>query len=199
MKRYHILIFLFFNVSLCLGQVLPGTLTIEGFPNVSQNVGSLVSEAGEDDGAFGFESNIDASRLAFILDSTTDPILGIELTSSANCSENVFRYVVYMHTDGAPAHMSVEARTSFNSGIRFPEDALYDNLPIQPLGPRDLNPENGGNYIQIPNDGNSAVKVFEFIGCREEIPIQFRVRASSLVEVATSNFQVFYTVVATIL
>lgn len=199
MKRYHLLMLLFFTLRVSTAQILPGTLTVDGFPNVVQNVGDLVAEAGENDGAIGFESSFDASRLAFILDSTTEPLTGIVLTSSANCSENVFRYAVYVHTQGAPAGMLVEAKTFFNSGIRYPQNALYDNLPIQPLGPRDLTPENGGNYITIPNDGGAAIKVFEFVGCREEIPIQFRVRASALSANEVSNFQVFYTVVASLL
>ncbi|MDT0649964.1 hypothetical protein [Autumnicola edwardsiae] len=107
--------------------------------------------------------------------------------------------IVYIHAQNAPANFILEARTYLNSGKRFPEISLYDALPLQPLGPRDLTPENGGNYIPVPNDRSQAIKVFEFIGCRTDIPVQFRIRASSLVPARSSNFQIFYTVVGSVL
>ncbi|MEQ9440304.1 MAG: hypothetical protein RIG62_14720 [Cyclobacteriaceae bacterium] len=180
------------------GQILPGTLDVTGFPSMSQTVEELVKEAGADDNGVGFESTIDATLITFILDSSTDPITGATVTSSQNCSENIYRYSVYMHTVNAPQNMLVEAKTTFNSGVRFPTAILYDDLSSQPLGPRDLRPENGGAYIQIPNDGSTAIKVFEFVGCREDIPIQFRVKPSVLDVAGLKNLDVYYTVVGSL-
>tara|TARA_R110002074_G_scaffold146084_2_gene295427 strand:+ start:4397 stop:4972 length:576 start_codon:yes stop_codon:yes gene_type:complete len=179
-------------------QILPGTLDVSGFPNVQQEIDDLVQEAGLDDGEIGFESTFDASLVAFILDSSTDPAFGFTTTSSQNCSENVYRYKVYMHTTGAPQNIKIEAKTTFNSGVRFPQSAFYDGLLFKPLGPRDLTPENGGDYIVIPNDGGAAIKVFEFIGCREDIPIQFRIEANSLAMAGSSDMTVHYTVVGSL-
>ncbi|HDZ07276.1 hypothetical protein LCGC14_0117690 [marine sediment metagenome] len=179
-------------------QLLPGTLDVSGFPSVSQDISDLVQEAGLDDGGIGFESSFDATLVGFTLDSSRDPVFGYTTTSSSNCSENVYRYKVYMHTTGAPQNIKIEARTTFNSGIRFPQSAAYDGLSFKPLGPRDLTPENGGNYILIPNDGAAAIKVFEFIGCREDIPIQFRIEANSLAMAGISDMTVYYTVVGSL-
>lgn len=198
MKK-HILYLLIVLLSFAsYGQLLPGTIDVTGFPNVSQEFDDLVQEAGSDDGEIGFESNFDASLVAFILDSSTNPLTGASVTSSRNCSENVYRYSVYMHTTNAPQNIMVEAKTTFNSGVRFPQITLYDGLLVKPLGPRDLTPENGGAYIVIPNDGGAAIKVFEFIGCREDIPIQFRIKASSLANAGLSEMRVYYTVVGSL-
>lgn len=196
-KQLLLLIYLLISLS-TYSQLLPGTLDVTGFPNVAQEMDDLVTEAGLNDGELGFESNFDASLISFILDSSSSPIFGFTTTSSENCSENVYRYKVFMHTSGAPQNIKVEAKTTFNSGIRFPQTAIYDGLPTQPLGPRDLTTENGGNYILIPNDGNAAIKVFEFIGCREDIPIQFRIEANSLAMAGISDMTVHYTVVGSL-
>tara|TARA_R110002050_G_scaffold116847_2_gene233398 strand:+ start:48628 stop:49227 length:600 start_codon:yes stop_codon:yes gene_type:complete len=198
MKTNLFISILFILSNAAFGQLLPGTLDVSGLSSVSQDINDLISEAGEDDGSTGFESNFDASLVSFTLDSSTDPVFGFTTTSSQNCSENVYRYKVYMHTTGAPQNTIIEAKTSFNSGIRYPTTALYDGLIIKPLGPRDLTPENGGAYITVPNDGNAAIKVFEFIGCREDIPIQFRIKASSLALAGTNNMTVHYTVVGSL-
>lgn len=177
-------------------QLLPGTLDVSGFPNMVQSIDDLVTEAGEDDGVNGFESEDDATLIGFKLDPTLTPFLGFVLVSSSQkCSANIFRYSVYMHTNNAPANTVIEAKTYFNSGNRFPAVSPYDSFIVQPLGPRDLTPENGGNYIAIPNDGSVAVKVMEFIGCREDVPIQFRVKPTVKSTAGISNLDVVYTVV----
>ncbi|KYG82253.1 hypothetical protein [Roseivirga echinicomitans] len=200
MKNIYTIILLLSFSSLSFGQLLPGTLDVSGFPNIVESINDLVMEAGEDANTVGFESNIDASLISFTLDPTVAPILGIPLTSSAlNCSLNIFRYSVYMHTQNAPQNVEIQAKTTMNSGVRFPVNILYDNLLVRPLGPRDLTPENGGGYITIPNNGNAAIKVFEFVGCRQDIPIQFKVKASALAISGASNFDIFYTVIGSIL
>lgn len=195
----HYLLFLFMAISgvLC-GQILPGTLDVSGFPTVSQDFNGVVMEAGQDDGSEGFESSVDAGMISFRLDPFTNPITGFTTTSETNCTTNIYRYTVYMHTQGLPADVIVEAKTFFNSGNRFPSSIPYDGLPVKPLGPRDLAPENGGTYIQLPDDGSQAIKVMEFVGCRENIMIQFRVKASTLASAGNSNFNVFYTVVGSL-
>ncbi|WP_405379743.1 hypothetical protein [Maribacter sp. LLG6340-A2] len=196
MKKYIlVLVAVLFSMTM-KSQLLPGTLDVSGFPNVSQGVDDLIEEAGLNDGEIGFESNFDASLISFKLDSSGE--FQFSTTSSENCSENVYRYKVFMHTTGAPQHMVIEAKTTFNSGVRFPQSAAYDDLVVKPLGPRDLTPENGGNYITIPNDGASAIKVFEFIGCREDIPIQFKIKASALAMAGISDLTVHYTVVGSL-
>ena len=104
-----------------------------------------------------------------------------------------------MHTINAPQNVEIQARSIDNGGNRFPTDALYDDLLIRPLGERDLTTENGGNYITIPNEGSAAIKVFEFIGCREEIPIQFKIKPS--VKAIAGDYtamKIYYTVVGSI-
>ncbi|WP_156772400.1 hypothetical protein [Urechidicola croceus] len=199
MKRYLILIVVIASSIKSFSQILPGTLDVTGMPSVSQNIADLVTEAGQDDDTIGFESNFDEALISFALDPTSAPIVGVVATSEQNCSANVYRYSVFMHIQyDAPANVIIEAKTTSNSGFRFPAVSPYDNLIIQPLGPRDLFPENGGNYIEIPNDAGAAIKVMEFVGCRQDIPIQFRIRPSVKARSGNSNFTLVYTVVASI-
>tara|TARA_R110000796_G_scaffold71409_2_gene161957 strand:+ start:7048 stop:7647 length:600 start_codon:yes stop_codon:yes gene_type:complete len=198
MKNIYTIILLLSFSSLSFGQLLPGTLDVSGFPNIIENINDLVMEAGEDANTVGFESSIDANLIAFILDPTVNPITGFTTSSEQNCTANVFRYTVYMHTQNAPQNVEIQAKTTMNSGIRFPVNSPYDDLPVQPLGPRDLTPDNGGGYITIPNNGSAAIKVFEFVGCRQDIPIQFKVKASALAISGVSNFNIFYTVVGSL-
>ena len=200
-KTIYICIFLL-STNLTYAQLetaaLPGTLNVSGTPNVSQTINDLVSEAGEDDKLTGIETEFDISLIGFVLDESTR--LGVTIPSDQNCSENVFRYAVYMHTTNAPQDVEIQARTMENSGERYPENAVYDDLLIRPLGDRSLSVENGGNYITIPNDGKAAIKVFEFIGCRENIPIQFKIKPSTKADAGTyNNMRIFYTVVGTTL
>lgn len=199
MKKIIYLFFLIFSSQLINAQVLdsailPGTLTVTGVPSISQTLSDLVSEAGKDDNIQGLETEFDVSLVSFVLDSSTR--LGITIPSDQNCSENVFKYSVYMHTSGAPQNVEILARTIENGGNRFPSNALYDDLPIRPLGERNLATQNGGSYITIPNNGNAAIKVFEFIGCRNNIPVQFKVKTSvKAVSGDYSNIKIYYTVV----
>ena len=174
-------------------QLLPGTMNVSGMPAFIQNIDDVVREAGLDDTVTGFESAIDSNLISF----TLDPLL--LLNSEVMCNENVFRYSVYVHTQNLPANLQIEARTYMNSGARFPEVSIYDLLIIQPLGPRDLTPSNGGDYIPVPNDGSQAIKIFEFVGCRTDIPVQFRIKASSKFAGGTGNFNIVYTVVGSLL
>lgn len=196
MNRYIYCFLFIVSIVHAKAQVLPGTLDVTGVPNMVQTINDLVMEAGEDDNTVGFETVINANEVNFILDPYTNPITGITTTSEQNCSANIFRYSVYMFTRNAPQNVEILARTSMNSGVRFPMSSPYDDLLIQPLGPRDLTPENAGDYVTIPNDGSVAIKVFEFVGCRQEIPVQFKVKPSSLAISGVSNFDIFYTVVS---
>ncbi|TVZ27842.1 hypothetical protein JM83_2907 [Gillisia sp. Hel_I_86] len=174
-------------------QLLPGTLDVSGMPNFIQSIDDVVMEAGLDDTAIGFESNFDATLIGFVLNPQ------LLLSSEIMCETNVFRYSVYIHTTNAPVGLTLEAKTTFNSGMRFPTLSTYDLLPLQPLGPRDLTPSNGGSYITVPNMGSQAIKIFEFIGCRTDIPIQFKIKASALVPGTPSNFDIYYTVVGSLM
>lgn len=190
-------LFIYLVVTLIPGnltsQILPGTLDVAGIPSFIQSFSDVVKEAGQDDNTLGFESEFDSNIIGF----TLNPQL--LLSSELVCEANVFRYTVYIHTQNAPNNLTLEAKTFFNSGQRFPQISTYDALVIQPLGPRNLTPVNGGNYITVPNDSSQAIKIFEFIGCRTDIPIQFRVKASSLVPSGTTNFEIIYTVVGSLL
>lgn len=180
-------------------QILPGTMNVTGASNITQAIDDLIKEAGVDDNEGTFESSFDANLVSFVLDPLLDPLtLGL-IDSEETCTLNIFRYSVYMHTINAPQNMVIEAKTTYNSGQRYPKNILYDFLLDPLLGPRDLYPENSGQYIEIPNDGTRAIKVFEFIGCRTDIPVQFRVKASSLAISGTSNFQVVYTILGSLL
>lgn len=196
MKKYIILFMITMLVGQAKGQVLPGTLDVTGFVNMVQSINDMVTEAGVDDNTVGFETVINANELTFKLDPFTNPVTGFTTSSEQNCSTNIFRYSVFMFTDKAPDDVEILARTNFNGGIRFPASSPYDDAPIQPLGPRDLTPENGGSYIPIPNDASVAIKVFEFIGCRQDIPIQFKVKPSALADAKATDFDIFYTVVS---
>lgn len=199
MKKNIYIFFIVLSCNLCYSQLgdalLPGTLTVNGSPSISQTINDLVTEAGEDDNLNGLETEFNASLVSFVLDSSTR--FGIfTIPSDRNCAENVFKYSVYMHTTGVPANVEIQARTIENGGNRFPEAALYDALPIKPLGNRDLRTENSGNYITIPNNGGAAIKVLEFIGCRTDIPVQFKVKTSVKANSGDyNNIKVFYTVV----
>ena len=169
-----------------MGQLLPGTLYGTAGPTYSQTLGDLVSEAGEDDGTVAYETGASEVQITYRLDPGT-------FTSSAyNCSANVYKYKVFMHLQNAPVGLVLEARTFANAGTRYPLSINYDSFPL--IGPRNLYPENGGDYIILPEDNTAAIKIFEFIGCRDNIPIQFRVAASVLSEPGVSNTEIYYTI-----
>ena len=193
MKKLLILSLILVLPCYCIqGQILAGTLDISGMPSFTQNISSVVKEAGKDDASVGFESAYDASKIGFVL----NPILLLQ--SSAVCEANVYRYSVYVHTVNAPANIILEAKTTVNSGFRFPLVSVYDTLLIKPLGERNLTPTSGGSYIVVPNSGTQAVKIMEFIGCRTDIPIQFRIKPSALCPAGTYNFDISYTVTASL-
>lgn len=173
-------------------QLLDGTLTVTGSPSFIQSTNNIVLEAGVDDTTVGFESAFDATRISFIL----NPILLVPSTTV--CQGNVFRYSVYINTVNAPANVIIEAKTTTNSGQRVPSTSLYDTLLIKPLGPRNLTPANGGSYITVPNNASQAIKIMEFIGCMQNIPIQFRIKPSSLCPAGTYNIEINYTVTASL-
>lgn len=192
------LLFLAFLICTHLGyaQILPGTITVsQGTVFLQQDTATAISEAGLDDteSNMKIETPVDATLMDFILDETN-----FLLTSEVNCTANIFLYKVYIHTTGAPQNTVLEARTFENSGQRFPLSILYDSAPV--LGARDLLPANGANYIPIPNNNSGeATKIFEFKGCREQIPIQFRALPSVFATVGTQGFQIHYTVTATLI
>ncbi|MGO4819847.1 MULTISPECIES: hypothetical protein [unclassified Flavobacterium] len=195
MKKIFVLtVLLFLNYSYTIAQILPGTLDVSGMPSFIQTVDDVVLEAGADDTTVGFESNFDSTIIGFVLDPRSFP----RISSALNCEANVYRYSVYINTLNAPANVILEAKTSFNSGQRFPAVSIYDGSPIQPLGPRDLTPSNGGNYIVVPNNASQAIKIMEFVGCRTDIPIQFRIKPSALTPAGTHNFEINYTVTASL-
>ncbi|TDE05913.1 hypothetical protein [Flavobacterium sandaracinum] len=173
-------------------QILAGTLNVTGMPSFTQSVNAVVVEAGLDDTTVGFESNFDATKIGFVL----NPIL--LLPSSLVCEQNVYRYSVFINSVNTPANVTLEAKTTVNSGLRFPTVSIYDTLLIQPLGPRNLTPTNGGNYTTVPNNATQAIKIMEFIGCRQDIPIQFRIKPSALCPAGNYNFEINYTVTASL-
>lgn len=191
-KLFIISIIILLSSNLSQAQILPGTLTVTGAPSFIQSTNRVVLEAGLDDTTVGFESAYDATRISFIL----NPILLV--SSSTVCQGNVFRYSVYVNTVNAPANVILEAKTTINSGQRVPAVSTYDLLLIKPLGPRNLTPANGGNYITVPNNASQAIKIMEFVGCMQNIPIQFRIKPSSLCPAGTYNIEINYTVTASL-
>lgn len=175
-------------------QLVPGLLVVSGSPFVSQNTFDLIPEAGLDD-----VSSFFSLDNAHTLDMYVDPV-GVLLanTEEEACTGNVFRYEVYVHVENLPFGMELYAKSLPNGGQRFPATIPYDNLPLQPLGPRELRVENGGDYILIPSNGLTAIKVAEFVGCRTEIPIQFRISASTICPSDLQNLNVVYSVVGNI-
>ncbi len=188
------------TLHVCAQQLIPGTLDVIGMPSLSQSIADLVKEAGLDDTSIGFESSSNAIEITFKLDEGTDPVTGTPTTSDENCEQTVNLYKVYMHTDGTPSNLVIEAKTVVNGGMRFPADTFYDQNPgVHGIfGARDLRVENGGSYITIPNDASVAIKVAEFVGCRQDIPFQFNIKPSALTDAGSSNFSVYYTIVGSI-
>lgn len=178
------------------GQVMDGTLTVSDNINFSQVMATM--EAGLND-TESFNGDLQP-EVSFILNPTINPITGGTTSSEQNC-ETVYRYKVFMHTQNAPDGIVVKARTFTNSGQRFPLVSNYDQLlPIfQYFGPRDLTPSPDGDvegYVTLPNDATQAIKVFEFYGCRENIPVEFKLSPSVLTPAGSSNFDVVYTITA---
>jgi hypothetical protein len=191
-KSIIIAIIVLLNLHHSQAQLLDGTLTVTGSPSFIQSTNNVVLEAGVDDTTVGFESAFDATRISFIL----NPILLVPSTTV--CEGNVFRYSVYINTVNAPANVIIEAKTTTNSGQRVPSVSVYDTLLIKPLGPRNLTPTNGGSYITVPNNASQAIKIMEFVGCMQNIPIQFRIKPSSLCPAGTYNIEINYTVTASL-
>ncbi len=180
-------------------QVLNGTLTVNnGSFNITQDAFSSVTEAGLDD--TDSEGRIETipqdNLIGFVLNDSTG-VLGAPVTSEQNCTSAVYLYQVYIHTTGAPVNAVIEARTQTDSGVVYPP-SIVDILNLRSLTPNTVGADADG-YIPIPNNASQAQKVFEFRGCRTDIPIQFRVSPSVLTPGGNSSFQVFYTITATIL
>lgn len=199
MKKYLIAFVLLLSVHLIVAQVQDGTFTVVGAPNLSQSV--TIMEAGLND-----SGNIDTStipELSFVLNPTYDMTGTIVVSNSEQNCETVYLYKVFIHTVNAAAGVIVKAKTDANSGQRFPLLSTYDGLPPagQYFGERDLFPETNGadvdGYITIPNDATQAIKVFEFKGCRENIPVDFRLSPDVSTPSGSSSFQVVYTITAT--
>jgi hypothetical protein len=198
MKKYILLTVLFINALYGYGQILDGTMQITGDFNMSQLIDELVKEGGLDDKTSGFESNFDATLISFVLNPTGSTATGVT-TSEQNCEENVYRYEMFIHRSYNLDFEKtiIEARTYENSGFRFPEVSTYDEMDptLQLFGPRNLYPENGSQYIQIPDDATQAIKIMEFIGCRTDIPIQFKIKPSTLSPSGNSDIIIYYTIV----
>ncbi|SHJ57186.1 hypothetical protein [Pseudozobellia thermophila] len=190
MRIIYVGILWFFCLSGCYGQLLSGSLYGTSGPTYSQTLGDLVTEAGEDGTGTAYETGASEVMLSFRLDP------GLLSSSAQRCTSNVYKYKVFIHIQNAPEGLVLEARTFSNAGDRYPASILYDVLPVN--GPRDLYPENGGDYITIPDDETAAIKLFEFTGCRENIPIQFRISASVLAEPGASSTEIYYTVVGSL-
>ncbi|WP_341200444.1 hypothetical protein [Croceibacter atlanticus] len=197
MKTYLNIILFLAGIQLINAQVQDGTLDINGSPNFAQSITTM--EAGLDDVEL-ISSNTDP-LVSFILNPTTNPITGVTTSSELNC-ETVYLYKVFLHTVNAPQGAIVKAKTFDNSGQRFPLVSNYDTLlPIlQYFGPRNLTAETNGadadGFITIPNDASQAIKVFEFKGCRQDIPVEFRVSPNVFTPSGSSIFQVYYTITA---
>lgn len=190
MKHLYILLFLATQCS--YGQIFTGQLIINGTPEYTQNQSDFVSEAGTQIDGQPYESLSSETQLSYTLDPT---LLGG--TSSEMCSANIYKYRVYMHTQELPEGFSLEVKTTPNSGSRFPTVIAYDSFPL--LGARDLSPSQGGAYISLSNNGSAAVLVMEFIGCRTQVPVQFRYTPGPLENAGDYQIEVVYTVVASLL
>jgi len=173
-------------------QLQQGTLDVSGMPNFIQTISDVVQEAGIDDKSLGFETEIDATEISFTINASGGD------SSSQLCEDNVYRYTVYMHRSYSYDFEKtvIQAKTYSNSGNRYPKSSAYDYRPVQAMGPRNLSPEQGGQYITIPDDPSRAIKVMEFIGCRTNIPIQFRILPSTLSPEGLSSIDIHFTVVA---
>ncbi|MDO6743670.1 hypothetical protein Q4553_03735 [Tenacibaculum soleae] len=195
MKKHIITLIFILNTFFIFGQVLPGTLSVTGQPFIIESTFELPTEAGDGQSGIASESGINGQEISFVLNPT---LLGpIPTTSEQNCTANVYLYKVFMHTEAIPNGVLIEARAS-TGGTAVPALSPYDILNI-PFGPRAVTLENGGAYITLPDDGSQAIKVFEFVGCRENVPVQFRVKAKSKVSTdLISNVNIFYTITATI-
>ncbi|SHJ84404.1 hypothetical protein SAMN04487911_1448 [Arenibacter nanhaiticus] len=174
------------------GQLLPGTLDVSGMPNFIQSVHDVIQEAGIDDKTLGFETEMDATEISFTINAAGSQ------SASEQCAENIYRYSVYMHRSYSHDFEKtvIQAKTYTNSGNRFPKSIPYDNQPAQAMGPRNLSPEQGGQYITIPDDPSRAIKVMEFKGCRTDIPIQYRILPSTHSPEGLSSIDIHFTVVA---
>lgn len=197
MKKIIYTLLISFVTQFGSAQVQDGTLTINGTVDFSQLTATM--EAGLND-VENFNSAVEP-ELSFILNPTTNPLTGGTTSSEQNC-ETVYLYKVFIHSINAPTGAIVKAKTFDNSGQRFPLVSNYDGLlpGLQYFGPRDLAAETVGTdadgFITIPNDATQAIKVFEFKGCRQDIPIEFRVSPDVFIPSGTSNFDVVYTITA---
>lgn len=196
MKSITLLLALFFGFSFSvLSQgLVSGMMVVNGTPFISQQISDLITEAGENDNSeiFSFSNAHEVSMYV-------DPAgLIIPGTVEEACSSNVFKYTLYANVENAPTGVEISAKTEVNGGQRYPLNSPYDVLPNKPLGERDLTAENAGQYIVLPSDPNSAIKIAEFVGCRENIPIQYRVKASLLSPAEISSLNIKFSVVGSV-
>lgn len=182
-RIYHIFTLMLFVFGFnCFSQsnMFLGTLTIENTLNFNQTIGDVVQEAGGDDASKGFiiyEGNI--------LSYTT-----------VNCEANIYRYGVYAYVIGLPQGVTLEARLN-NRGIGIPSSMITDLSGA--VIPRDAYSRPGGNdgFHALPNDGSQANLLYEFVGCRQDMSLDIRIKASSATYIpalSTNNIEIIYTV-----
>ncbi len=193
-KTYHIILFLFF-CQILAAQDFAGTLLVNTQP-LEQPSDQIIKEAGADDIAEGFIL-LDAATLSY---TTTEQ--NIFNAAVSNCSANNYRYGVYMHAVNLPAGMTIEARLN-NTGSADLSGNLVGGVLATLLqgifGARGAYPRGGfGAWFEIPNNANNALLIYEFVGCRQGMTLDFRVKASSRlgggIINSSNNLQLVYTV-----
>ncbi len=191
----------FVNAGAQVGELLPGQLVVSGSVSVNQDVNDILgNEAGLDDKVVNADSTI---KLEYTLNAQGGPI---GLNSTQMCSNNIYLYRVYLHSN-APNDIMVEAQTLEGSGTAIPpyplgpsQATLYPGAATydaSPLPDRTLT-SSSASFVEIPNDAQFAKKIFEFVGCRTQIPINFRV-TSGVSAPNNSSVDIYYTIVGSLL
>ena len=193
-NKIHIIILFLFFCQILPAQDFAGTLVVNTQP-LNQPSDQIIKEAGADDIAEGFIL-LDAATLSY---STTEQ--NIFNAAVSNCSGNNYRYGVYMHAINLPAGMTIEARLNEPGSADLSGDPVGGVLAtlLQGIfGARGAYPRGGaGEWFEIPTNGNNAILIYEFVGCRQGMTLDFRVKATSRLgggTAANANLQLVYTV-----
>ncbi len=190
---YMISFMCFFTLQVVGQSMAPSSMVVDGSPVLVQDNSVLLTEAGLND-----ESVLVSNENAHLIDVFVNQgvvVVGMD-GQTYSCEDQVYRYTLYAHVSVNIPGLQVAARTYQNGGQAYPPISSYDQLEVQPLGPRELQAANGGQFISLPSGGDAAIKIAEFVGCRYDIPIQFRVQGDITIPSGPLPFQVVYSITA---
>jgi len=178
MKKIYLIVALAFMSSSLKAQ-LNGQLTITGSWNVTVPADVSIEEAGTN-----YQPIESASNQALVSWSTST-LLGV-----STCELNYTNYTVFVSKENNAIELN--DGNDFKIFVRRTNVGQDPTALLTPLLPK-TPPFGGVSYLEAK--ANVATEFFRFQGCRENIPIQFKLDASVLTPVNSYYPDVVFTIV----